>query len=614
MRRRFSVFRPGRFGVAFILGMSLTARFLPAAEPAPNVSETAQAVDQALSAVLKASGTAPAPAVNDEDFLRRVSFDLTGTLPSPREVTLFGLDPDPNKRQKLVARLLESDDYAENWMRYWRDVLFSRATNMRAPFGRSAFESWMLDQFRENASWDQVATALITATGDVRENGATALIFAQEGDESEIASEVSRIFLGIQIQCANCHNHPTDKWTRDDFHELAAFFPRIRVQPKREEQRLISYEVVSFNPPRRRGFAQNRQPNPEQTMRFLDRNRDGKLTKNEVENTRLARVFDQILARADEDKDKALSLQEFKKLPPPPTGPGRGSDEHYMPDLDNPGSRGRQIDPVFFIGEKSLRSGQTDLDRRETLAQWITDQQNPWFARAYVNRIWAELLGQGFYMPIDDMGPERKAQNPKVLDILSEGFVASGYDVKWLFAVIANTDAYARQVRPVDPAAPAFAAGIPTRLRSDQLYSAITEVFGIDEDASRRPAPRGGGNPYFRARSPRDGFNDLFGFDPSTPQADITGDVPQALFLMNSPQINALIQASGRTRLNQVLTKYPDDEDAVGELYLRVLAREPSEREQAICRKYIAKVDNRSEAFEDLLWSLLNSSEFLSKR
>ena len=600
MQTRIGVFRLGYLtGILALLVIGVAGGFLSAAEPAPpKISETAKAVDQALEAVLKASGTPLAPTVSDEDFLRRVSFDLAGTLPSPREVTLFGLDPDRQKRERLIARLLESDDYATNWMRYWRDVVFSRATNMRAQLGRSAFETWMTEQFRENTSWDQVATALITATGDVRENGATALIFAQEGDESEIASEVSRIFLGIQIQCANCHNHPTDKWTRDDFHELAAFFPRIRVQPKREEQRLITFEVVSFNPPARRGFARNRQPSPEQTLRILDRNRDGKLTKNEVENTPLARVFDQVLARVDADKDKALSLEEFKQIPRPPMGQGRGSDEHYLPDLDNPGSRGRQVDPVFFIGEKSLPGGQPDLERRETLARWITAKENPWFARAYVNRIWAELLGKGFYMPLDDIGPERKAQSPKVLDILAEGFTASGYDVKWLFAVMTQTAAYARQVRPADPAAPAFAAATPTRLRSDQLYSAITQVFGIEEDPQRRQPSRGG-NPYFRARSPRDGFNDLFGFDPSTPQEDITGDVPQALFLMNSPQINSLIQASGRTRLNQVLTKFSDDEDAVSELYLLVLAREPSEREQAICRKYIAQVNDRSEAFED---------------
>jgi hypothetical protein len=417
--------------------------------------------------------------------------------------------------------------------------------------------------------------------------------------------------LGIQLQCANCHDHPTDKWTRDDFHELAAFFPRIRVQPKREGDRQISYEVSSVNPSSRRGFAGER-PDPEQVMRFLDRNRDGKLTKDEVENSPLGRAFDQILANVDTNKDKAISLEEYKQIPMPEAQPGRGSDEHYMPDLDNPSSRGKQIDPVFFLTEQSLTKGQTDQKRRESLAGWITSSDNPWFARAYVNRIWGELLGRGFYSPIDDIGPEREPQFPKVLDILSQGFIASGYDVKWLFKTICNTKVYQRQVKPADPAAPSFACAVPTRLRSDQLYSAISQVFGLVEQTT--PQPPSFGNPYFRGRSPRDGFNDLFGFDPSTPQDEITGDVPQTLFLMNSPQINSLIQASGRTRLGQVLSKHPDDEEAICELYLLALAREPSEKELAICQKYIAQVNNRNEAFEDLLWSLLNSSEFLSKR
>ncbi len=597
-----------------IAWMCLCWGMLSAAEPAaPDVLQTANAVDAAIEAELQSSKTPVAGSARDEDFLRRVSFDLAGTLPTPREVTLFGLDPEPKKRARLVARLLNSDDYAANWMRYWRDVVFSRATNMRAQFARPGFESWMTEQLKENAGWDQIATAMITALGDVKENGQTALIFVQEGDQAEIASEVSRIFLGIQIQCANCHNHPTDKWTREDFHELAAFFPRIRVQPKREGDRLLSYEIASVTPRRGGRLFGGQQPSPEQTMRFLDRNRDGKLTKEEVAKTPLGNIFEQVLARVDVNKDNALSLEEFKQIPRPPMGPGRGADEHYIPDLNNPGSRGNQVDPVFFLNKQSLPRGKADLDRRETLARWMTSPQNPWFARAYVNRIWGELLGQGFYSPVDDIGPERTARFPQALKILSEGFLASGYDAKWLLSVIANTKAYQRQVRPVDPAAPAFAAAAPTRLRSDQLYTAINQVFGVREDGPAQPAS-GTGNVYFRRRSPRDGFNELFKFDPSTPREDVAGDVPQALFLMNSPQLDSLIQASGRSRLNQVLKNFSDDQDAIGELYLLVLSREPTAREIAIGEKYIAQVNNRSEAFEDLLWSLLNSSEFLSKR
>ena len=119
---------------------------------------------------------------------------------------------------------------------------------------------------------------------------------------------------------------------------------------------------------------------------------------------------------------------------------------------------------------------------------------------------------------------------------------------------------------------------------------------------------------YRGARNPRDAFSALFGFDPSTPQADITGNVPQALFMMNSPMLNGQINAGGFTRLGALLRKYPDDTDAVNELYVMVLAREPSKKELAIFKEFLAEVGNRNEAFEDLMWSLMNSSEFMSKR
>jgi hypothetical protein len=492
-------------------------------------------------------------------------------------------------------------------------VIFNRATNERAAFAQDAFTDWLAAQLQEGAGWDEIATTIVTATGDVREQGATGLIFAHEGDPSEVASEVARVFLGIQIQCANCHDHPSDRWKREDFHELAAFFPRVGVRPKRDGDRQIGFEVVSVNPQPGRGaasFAQNR----ERIFRFLDKNRDGKLTQAEATGTPLANNFELLALQLDADKDGTLSLKELAAFRLSMAMPGRGSAEHSMPNLDDPASRGTQMDPVYFVNGESLPAGRSDGERRAELARLLTSPESPWFARAFVSRIWAELLGQGFYAhaPVDDIGPEREPVHPQVLDLLCQGFVANGHDVKWLFRAITATDAYRRQIRPADPTASVpFAAAEPTRLRSDQLYNALNEVFGIAEPTARPGGPGGG---VYRRRSPRDGFNELFGFDPSTPQADLTGTVPQALFLMNSPQINALIEASARTRLGQLLDRFEDDGDALAELYLLVLAREPSAKEAAICREHIAGAKDRGEAFEDILWSLLNSTEFLTKR
>jgi hypothetical protein len=217
-------------------------------------------------------------------------------------------------------------------------------------------------------------------------------------------------------------------------------------------------------------------------------------------------------------------------------------------------------------------------------------------------------------MPIDDIGPERSAKYPDALDALSSGFTATGYDVAWLFRAISNTDTYQRQIRERDPKAPApaFASANPIRLRADQLYDALARVLGFkDDDAPQGPQMMGMPG---RFRSRRGEFETLFGFDPSTSPDELTATIPQALFMMNSGFMNSLIRAGGQTRLRQILDKYKNDDDALSELYLVVHAREPSAKEAKVCRDYIREVNNRNEAFEDILWSLLNSTEFQSKR
>ncbi len=652
--------------------------------------EVAAEVDRLILAELEKTGAKPAPLTNDEDFLRRVTFDLAGTLPSPSQVTVFGLDPDPEKRAKLIDRLLESDDYAQNWARYWREVIFSRATDQRARLNQDAFEKWMTAQLGQNVGWDKIATELLTATGDVRETGETALVFAHGGQAPEIAAEASRIFLGIQIQCANCHDHPTDKWTRRQFHELAAFFPRIQVRrgrdpaaqakpavaqtemmqkqdeekskakkanakkndgkkaiakkanakkpnakkpetvvkptavasksesesksaPKKPAAVQRTFEVVSYTP-RGNNLREEFFMNPEPAIRRFDKNHDKLLSKDELKGTPAERIFDRLLEQGDENKDQKLSAAEIEKIKPPANLP-RGSAEYSMPDLNDPASSGTRIDPKFFVnGYSPEKKGLGDIERRTLLARYMTSKQNVWFARAYVNRIWAEMLGRGFYMPVDDMGPERTAAYPEVLDLLSKGFVDSGYDVRWLFRTIANTETYQRTI--ASPAgessgdAVPFAAALPKHLRSDQLYAAITKVAG-GEAVDRGAA---GARARYGPRGPQAQFGTLFGFDPSTPQDDIIGTIPQALFMMNSPMLDRMIKAGRGSQLQQILVENPNDQDAVNELYLLVLGRTATEKELKVCLEYRQEVKDRNEAFEDLFWSLLNSSEFLSQR
>lgn len=489
----------------------------------------------------------PAAAASDEIFLRRLALDLIGVPPTPEEVTAFSLDPSPGKRQQAVERLLADERFGQNWARYWRDVIMFRRSEERGLIAAPSAEKFLTEAFNRNPRWDQIAREFITATGDVQEVGPTAIIMAQNGNAEDITAEVSRIFMGIQIQCAQCHDHPTDRWKREQFHELAAFFPRISVRSVRQDGQRRTFEVVSSD----RG------------------------PKSKSDN------------------------------------PRRGSLEHHMPDLDHPEQVGTLMQPVFFATNKKLDPGLKDQDRRGQVADWITARENPWFAKAFVNRMWAEMIGRGFYEPVDDIGPDRGCAAPKTLDYLANRFAANKYDMKWLMQTIALTDAYARrsQSRVDDDSAP-FAAACPQRLRGDQLYNALMAALGIDD-----PANEGQRNYRNLLSGPRGQMNATFGYDPSVRRDEVAGSIPQALYLMNSPQLARAINGKQpATALGKLLAETPDDKAVVSELYLRCFARDPQPAELRTCLEHVRDSADRTEAFEDILWALLNSTEFLNRK
>lgn len=537
-----------RVAIAAILLVGSLVVAAQCADPSQPTS-TAGAVDELLATEISGLAAERAQRTSDEIFLRRLTLDMVGRNPTIEEITAFAIDPAPAKRTTAAERLLAQKQYGENWAHYWRDVIMYRRSEDRALIAAPALTTYLADELNKNTPWDKLASAFITAEGDVTENGATALIMAQQGRPEETVAEVARIFLGIQIQCAQCHDHPTDRWKREQFHELAAFFPRVSVRPNRDQTKRSFDVVADDNFPR---FAR-----PMANNRF------------------------------------------------------RGSAEHYMPDLENPSARGTLIQPKFFVTGEKLRLGTKDDDRRESLAKWLTAPENPWFAKALVNRLWSELVGEGFYEPVDDMGPDRECHAPKTLHLLSEQFIASGYDIKWLLLTIVSTDAYQRtsQARR-NPDEQPFVANVPQRLRGDQLFSNLMAALDLPE---RGPAA-GMRGPYGFNRGPRSGFNLIFGYDPSLRRDEVAGSIPQALAMMNSPNINLAINARGRTSLSRMLSEIKDDRALIAELYLKTLAREPTKSEVQTCLQYIKQVNSRAEAFEDIQWSLVNSTEFLHRR
>ena len=205
----------------------------------PRIAVTVPCVDELIDAGHSSSAKShrPAPLTSDEQFLRRVFLDLTGTLPTPAQQVAFVADSTPDKRAKAIDRLLDSDAHARHWARFWRDVVTARLTNRRSMGLTRAFEEWMFERLRAKDDWRSITRAILTAEGELRftlntpmpENGGLFFLVAHDGPEAEErAAETSRVFLGIQIQCAQCHDHPTEKWKRTQFHEFAAYFARIK--------------------------------------------------------------------------------------------------------------------------------------------------------------------------------------------------------------------------------------------------------------------------------------------------------------------------------------------------------------------------------------------------
>ncbi len=536
----------------------------------------AKALDGLVDKTLSEAKVAPARLTTDEEFVRRVYLDVTGELPDPARIIAFCRLRDNSKRAKLIDELLETNSYARNWARYWRDVIQFHSSNENPNQVRyDQFETWMTKELAKNTPWDEIATRMIVDTGRNDEVGSVNFSIAQaQAQPVEMAGEVSRVFLGIQIQCAQCHDHPNDSWKRTQFHEFAAFFSGSKVRreldvPKKQEASL----------------------------------------KKE-------------LAKTKGQAKAAIAMMLRPKFVLEDAG---GKARYGMPDLKDP-KKTVPVAPKFFLAssEETIPVDLPVRQRRILAASYVASQDNPWFARAFINRIWYVLMGDAFYMPVDDLGPGRTPHAPEVINALADEWTKGGYDVRWLFKTILNTHAYQREIRSVNVASgrTPFAANCPSRLRSDQIFDALSHALDFPLEAinfqgklaKAVAGTTGGGMKLGRGFTTRDVLHKLFGVDPSTPTDDVMGTIPQALFLMNGQQVNKAVEARPNTMLGKLLLSTQDNRSVLNALYLKVLARTPTTSEVETCGQYLMMVGDRKAGFEDILWALINSTEFVSRR
>jgi len=501
----------------------------PAAPARPMPTDAlARLIDQGIDRQLEAGGIQPSPDASDSEFLRRAYLDITGVIPSADKATAFLDDRSPDKRTRLVDELLKSPNYGRRMADIWTWLMYPLDSDNRF-VGKGPLHEWLAGEFNKNTHWDAMAFELLTATGDPEKNGATVYAMSNRGVD-KMTDSTGKLFLGVQIQCAQCHNHPFTHWKQTEYWGLAQFFYKVNVSNPRAAKD------------------------------------GGTITVSEE-----GRVNRKINPLPESAKDVTAKL----------------------------------------LGGDTLKLDSTK-PYRPVLANWVCSPSNSFFAKAFVNRLWAQYLGRGFVNPVDDMSDENQPSHSELLTALAKEFADSGFDIKHLIRGICSSKAYQRTSKPAgdnrDDRTLWSHQSIKV-LSGEQLFDSLTTVIGPigGKDAVMKKGLRGG------PQGPRDQFALFFMGTENAKATDYEAGIPQALRLMNSP-----LMASAR--LTTVAAKAGDltastkPEQAIEKLYLTALSRRPTTAETKRMTEFVAKHDNPRSAYGDVLWVLLNSSEFAFNR
>lgn len=486
-------------------------------------------VDERVSAKWKVMGLIPSGRCTDAEFIRRAFLDVLGTLPTPDEVRAFLASTDPKKREKLVDTVLNRPEYVDYWALKWGDLLRNNR-DKTGDKGMWSFYNWLRASFRDNKPMDQFAKELVTAQGSTYSVG-PANYFRVANNPGDLAETTAQVFLGVRLTCARCHHHPYEKWSQDDYWQMAAFFSRFGLKNSQEFGLFGGEQVVRLSP------------------------------TGEVGNPRTGKV-----------------------MKPTP--------------LDG--------EPV-----------EDPIDRRRGLAAWLGNPSNSLFSRSIVNRYWGYMLGRGIVEPIDDMRVTNPPSNPELLDALAKDFVEHKYDPKHLLRTIMLSETYqlSSNATPDNKQDEVFYTKYAVkRMGAEELLDAIGYSTGTTEKFPNLPA----GLKAIQLPDPGvpNYFLDTFGRPARVIACECERaaepNMAQALHLMNSDFVQNKV-ASGDGRVAKLLAAKKTDEEIVEELYLVTFSRVPTLEEVTRAQLTVLQAPTKKEGFEDLLWALMNSREYLFK-
>lgn len=503
-----------------------------------DLSQTVQRIDALFAESWQNEKVTPAAVADDAEFLRRMTLDLAGRIPAVSEIRDFLKDPSPDKRRNAVDRLLDSPASVRNFTTLLRNSLIPQANSQPQFRGLiPGFDAWLWEQLSQEQPYDKIVRAIITT--DLNQSNGNALSTTTSPDAffavrqlqpESLAAGTARAFLGVRLDCAQCHDHPFDKWSQEQFWNMAAFYA---------------------------GFSR-----PENN----DEDTPGMMT-NLTENT---------------DARSILI-------------PGTGSTV-----------------PAIFLSGTEPDWDSSSMTPRQTLAEWIVADSNPYFATMAVNRMWAQFFGRGIVDPVDDISDNNPPSHPEVLEVLAVDFIASGYDLKRLVRVMTATKVYqlsSVQSHESQTESSHFARAVLRGLTPEQSFDSLAEAVGFYQ-------PYRSDNPFvIDTNSPRARFLDLFR-DSAESALERETTILQALAMMNGEFVGNATSLDNSQTLKAVV-EFPamTDDQRIATLFLATLSRQPTDPERQRFQDYLATANGsentKPEALSDIFWALLNCSEFL---